>query len=89
MAEDYLGLRSVEASTQLEQLATIDEKLATLKQARTGRVAHALRAGVDAAGFKSAVDELEARERVLLAHRARHEEWRGETAAHTDRMRRL
>jgi len=63
MAEDYLGLRSVEAGTQLEQLATIDEKLATLKQARTGRVAHALRAGVDAAVLKSAVDELEAQER--------------------------
>lgn len=89
MADDYLGLRSVEAGTQLEQLATIDEKLATLKQARTGRVAHALRAGVDATVLKSAVEELETQEKVLLAHRARHEAWRGETAANTDRMRRL
>lgn len=89
MADDYLGLQDAQTGAHEDQLVAVDRKLAALREARTDRVAQALKAGVDPTVLRDAVAELGGDERALLAHRARLEEWREAGLAGSVRARRL
>jgi len=69
LATAHLDERSEQLDVDRDELASLDRKLKALAQARTERVAAALKAGIDADVLAEAVAEIEAEEAAVRAHR--------------------
>jgi site-specific DNA recombinase len=89
MASDYLGLRTEQATTERDQIAVVDSKIAALERSLATAYASGLKAGLDDEALSLAVTQLNEELAALRRHRAQLEAWRADAEAVSVRMRRL
>lgn len=89
LAEQYLGMRSVQLEVERDGIEDTERKLKHLDRAIRNVLLTSAKAGLEPAEIESAVADLTAERDALRRHMAMVDAWRAESHRESQRMRRL